>query len=84
MGNVLVYKLENVQIVESDILGKKERSFKTRSKEFPQSYKHRNQNSKFAQHLQEYSFTRPMEDVMEIVKVVRKEKFTNELEKFYI
>lgn len=62
--------------------GKKDRSFKTRSKEFSQSYKHQNQNSKFA-HLQEYSF-RPMEDVMEIVQVVRKGKFINDLEKSYI
>lgn len=61
----------------------KRKILKTGSKEFPQSYKHRNQNSNFAQHIQEYSF-RPMEDVMEIEQVVRKEKFMNDLEKFHI
>jgi hypothetical protein len=65
-----------------NVITLKERSFNTGSKEFLQSYKNQNQNSKFAQHLQEYSFG-PMQDVMEILQVVRKGKFMNDLEKFY-
>jgi hypothetical protein len=48
-------------------------------------YKHQNQNSKFALHLQEsHHSIRPTEDIMEVMQVVGQGNFMNVLEKFHI
>jgi hypothetical protein len=48
-------------------------------------YKHQNQNSKFALHLQEsHHSIRPTEVIMEVMKVVGKGNFMNIVEKFHI
>jgi hypothetical protein len=65
--------------------GQMGRCFRIRFKVHFSSYKQQNYNSKFAQHLLESHYSMaPIDDVMEVVQVVKKGHLINALEKFYV
>jgi rRNA maturation protein Nop10 len=59
--------------------------FRTRFRKHFSSYKQRNYNSNFAQHLLENNNSMaPVNEIMEVVQVVKKNHFVDILEKYYI
>lgn len=66
-------------------IGQTDRAFQTRFQEHFRDFKYGNGNSKYAQHLIENKYAiSPMDEIMNILHIIKEEKIMDTLEKFHI